>query len=174
MTGRMESVENLSEPRSGFVSQRQVSHPSHRPLEIAKAIPTFPQPRRRYSHTYLQTTKPRGHFYQDFHFDPGTGTVYTTPLRTTRLSQAEHCASPSPVAASVSSHRSQTLIERVEPRSGRDCSLQNGFEPKAVDPRPVKATRLAAAAPRSCAACQRTAAGSDAPPPAATSSSGHA
>ena len=44
MTGRMESVENLSEPRSGFVSQRQVSHPSHRPLEIAKAIPTFPQP----------------------------------------------------------------------------------------------------------------------------------
>ncbi len=113
-------------------------------------------------------------FHQDFHFDPGTGTVYTTPLRTTRLSQAEHCASPSPVAASASSHRSQTLIERVEPRSGRACSLQNGFEPKAVDPRPVKATRSAAAAPRSCVACQRTAAGSDAPPPAATSSSGHA
>ena len=112
--------------------------------------------------------------HQNFHFDPGTGTVYTTPLRTTRLSQAEHCASPSPVAASASSHRSQTLIERVEPRSGRACSLQNGFEPKAVDPRPVKATRSAAAAPRSCVACQRTAAGSDAPPPAATSSSGHA
>ena len=63
MTGRMESVENLGEQRRGFASQRQVSHPSHRPLEIAKAIPTFPQPRRRYSDTYLQTTKPRGHFY---------------------------------------------------------------------------------------------------------------
>ena len=63
MTGRMESVENLSEQRRGFASQQQVSHPSHRPLEIAKAIPTFPQPRRRYSLTNLQTTKPRGHFY---------------------------------------------------------------------------------------------------------------
>ncbi len=63
MTGRMESVENLSEQRRGFASQRQVSHPFHRPLEIARAIPTFPQPRRRYSLTDLQTTKPRGHFY---------------------------------------------------------------------------------------------------------------
>ena len=62
MTGRMESVENLSEPRSGFVSQRQVSHPSHRPLEIAKAIPTFPQPRRRYSHTYLYLNYAQIHF----------------------------------------------------------------------------------------------------------------
>jgi len=63
MTGRMESVENLSEQRREFASQQQVSHPSHRPLEIADAIPTFPQPRRRYSLTNLQTTKPRGHFY---------------------------------------------------------------------------------------------------------------
>ena len=39
MTGRMESVENLSEQRRGFASQRQVSHPSHRPLEIAKRFP---------------------------------------------------------------------------------------------------------------------------------------
>ena len=36
MTGRMESVENLSEQRRGFASQQQVSHPSHRPLEIAR------------------------------------------------------------------------------------------------------------------------------------------
>ena len=45
MTGRMESVENLSEQRRGFASQRQVSHPFHRPLEIARAnfhIPTAP------------------------------------------------------------------------------------------------------------------------------------
>ena len=64
MTGRMESVENLGEQRRGFASQRPVSHPSHRPLEIAKAIPTFPQPRRRrFSLTNLQTTNPRGHFY---------------------------------------------------------------------------------------------------------------
>ena len=70
MTGRMESVENLSEQRRGFASQRQVSHPSHRPLEIADAIPTFPQPRRRYVFTYLQTTKPRGHFYR-----PTTGDI---------------------------------------------------------------------------------------------------
>ena len=71
MTGRMESVENLSEPRSGFVSQRQVSHPSHRPLEIAKAIPTFPQPDDdTLIHTYKQqnqgdisTGLPRGIFY---------------------------------------------------------------------------------------------------------------
>ncbi len=64
MTGRMESVENLSEQRRGFASQRQVFHPSHRPLEI-EAIPTFPQPRRRrFSLTNLQTTKSRGHFYR--------------------------------------------------------------------------------------------------------------
>ena len=64
MTGRMERVENRGEQRRGFASQRQVHHPPHRPLEIATAIPTFPQPRRRrYSLTNLQTTKPRGHFY---------------------------------------------------------------------------------------------------------------
>ena len=57
-----------------------------------------------------------------------------------------------------SSIRSQTLIERPERRSGRHCSLRNPLEPKTVDPRPVNATRLAAAAPRSCAACRRTAA----------------
>ena len=70
MTGRMESVENLSEQRRGFASQRQVSHPSHRPLEIAGAIPTFPQPRRRLSlTTYKQQNQgdisialPRGTF----------------------------------------------------------------------------------------------------------------
>ena len=55
MTGRMESVENLSEQRRGFASQRQVSHPSHRPLEIADAIPTFPQPDDdTFLHTYKQ------------------------------------------------------------------------------------------------------------------------
>ena len=58
MTGRMESVENLSEQRRGFASQRQVSHPSHRPLEIAARFP--------HSHSlddddfFLST---RGHFY---------------------------------------------------------------------------------------------------------------
>ena len=71
MTGRMESVENLSEQRRGFASQRQVSHPSHRPLEIADAITTFPQPRRRrLCLSNLQTTNqgnisialPRGTF----------------------------------------------------------------------------------------------------------------
>ena len=55
MTGRMESVENLREQRRGFASQRQVSHPSHRPLEIADAIPTFPQPDD--DDTLLQTYK---------------------------------------------------------------------------------------------------------------------
>ena len=64
MTGRMESMENLSEQRRGFASQRQVSHASHRPLEIAKAIPTFPQPRRRLSLYKLTNNKPRGHFYR--------------------------------------------------------------------------------------------------------------
>ena len=44
MTGRMESVENLGEQSRAFASQQQVFHPSHRPLEIAAAIPTFPQP----------------------------------------------------------------------------------------------------------------------------------
>ena len=55
MTGRMESVENLSEQRRGFASQRQVFHPSHRPLGIAGAIPTFPQPDD--DDTLLQTYK---------------------------------------------------------------------------------------------------------------------
>ena len=55
MTGRMESVENLGEQRRGFASQRQVFHPSHRPLEIAGAIPTFPQPDD--DDTLLQTYK---------------------------------------------------------------------------------------------------------------------
>ena len=58
MTGRMESVENLSEQRGGFASQRQVFHPSHRPLEIAGAIPTFPQPDD--DDTLLQTYKTKG------------------------------------------------------------------------------------------------------------------
>ena len=44
MTGRMERVENLVRQRERFAAQRQVFHPSHRPLEIAGAIPTFPQP----------------------------------------------------------------------------------------------------------------------------------
>ena len=44
MTGRMGRVENLSDQRGGFAAQREVFHPSHRPLEIAGAIPTFPQP----------------------------------------------------------------------------------------------------------------------------------
>ena len=44
MTGRMGRVENLSDQRGGFAVQREVFHPSHRPLEIAGAIPTFPQP----------------------------------------------------------------------------------------------------------------------------------
>ena len=55
MTGRMESVENLGEQRGGFAVQREVFHPSHRPLEIAGAIPTFPQPDDDY--TLLQTDK---------------------------------------------------------------------------------------------------------------------
>ena len=49
MTGRMESVENLSEQRGEFAVQRQVFHPPHRPLEIA-GLPTFPQPGRRISY----------------------------------------------------------------------------------------------------------------------------
>ncbi len=40
----MESVENLARQRERFAAQRQVFHPPHRPLEIAGAIPTFPQP----------------------------------------------------------------------------------------------------------------------------------
>ena len=44
MTGRMESVEDLARQRERFAPQREVFHPSHRPLEIAGAIPTFPQP----------------------------------------------------------------------------------------------------------------------------------
>ncbi len=55
MTGRMERVENLGEQRRGFASQRQVFHASHRPLEIAGAIPTFPQPDD--DDTLLQTYK---------------------------------------------------------------------------------------------------------------------
>ena len=46
-TGRGESRENLFRGRAGFKSQREVSHPSHRRLEIAPAIPPLPQPRRR-------------------------------------------------------------------------------------------------------------------------------
>ena len=63
MTGRMERVENLGDQRGGFAVQREVFHPSHRPLEIAGAIPTFPQPDDD-SLTNRQTTKPRGHFYR--------------------------------------------------------------------------------------------------------------
>ena len=64
MTGRMENVENLSEQRGEFAVQRQVFHPPHRPLEIAGAIPTFPQPDD--DDTLLQTYKQQnqgGHFY---------------------------------------------------------------------------------------------------------------
>ena len=56
MTGRMESVENLVRQRERFAPQRQIFHPSHRPLEIAGAIPTFPQPD---DDSLLQTYKPQ-------------------------------------------------------------------------------------------------------------------
>ena len=61
MTGRMESMENLTREIAEFAKQRKVFHPSHRPLEIVRTIPTFPQPRlRRFS---LTNQKTRGHFY---------------------------------------------------------------------------------------------------------------
>ena len=70
MTGRMESVENLGEQRRGFASQRQVFHPSHRPLEIAGAIPTFPQPDD--DDTLLQTYKQQNQ--GDTSTEPAEGT----------------------------------------------------------------------------------------------------
>ena len=57
MTGRMGRVENLSDQRGGFAVQREVFHPSQRPLEIAGAISTFPQPDD--DDTLLQTYKPQ-------------------------------------------------------------------------------------------------------------------
>ena len=74
MTGRMESVENLSEQRRGFASQRQVSHPSHRPLEIADAIPTFPQPD---DDTFLHTYKQQNQGDISIALPPGT---FLSPL----------------------------------------------------------------------------------------------
>ena len=48
MTGRMESVETPAQSKPSSNAQRRgFSHPSHRPLEIAHAIPTVPQPQRR-------------------------------------------------------------------------------------------------------------------------------
>ena len=83
MTGRMESVENLSEQRRGFASQRQVSHPSHRPLEIADAIPTAPTTtiisyeltNNKTKGTFLSPYR-RGHFYRllTLHQRPGVVT----------------------------------------------------------------------------------------------------
>ena len=58
MTGRIGRVENLGQGRVGLESQPEVSHPSHRPLEIAARFP--------HSHSlddddFLLST--RGHFY---------------------------------------------------------------------------------------------------------------
>ncbi len=51
---------------------------------------------------------------QDFHFGPGTATVYTRAASNTASFRAEPCTSLPPVAASASSHRSQMLIDRYE------------------------------------------------------------
>jgi hypothetical protein len=67
MTGRMESMENLAREIAECEQQREVFHPSQRPLEIVRTIPTFPQPRlRRFSLTKQKTT---GHFYSANHGD---------------------------------------------------------------------------------------------------------
>ena len=95
-------------------------------------------------------------FNQDFHFGPGVVKGYTraTPNTTSTL----HITSAG--RRQGSSVRSQTLTERTERRSGRHGSLRECFwEPRAVDPRPGNATRSAQAAPRSDAACRRTACG---------------
>ena len=67
--------------------------------------------------------------------------------------RAEPCTSPPPVGRQGSSVCSQTLLERAERCSGRQCSLRNLFRAKIVDPHPGNATHPAQAAPRSCAAC---------------------
>ena len=92
MTGRMESVENLSEQRRGFASQRQVSHPSHRPLEIADAIPTFPQPD---DDTFLHTYKQQNQGDISIALPPGT---FLSPLDKRR---ERSFASPSGVLDSI-------------------------------------------------------------------------
>ena len=85
MTGRMESVENLVRQRERFAPQRQIFHPSHRPLEIAGAIPTFPQPD---DDSLLQTYKPQNQG------DTSTGLTQGTFLLGLDIGWRNGCASP--------------------------------------------------------------------------------
>ena len=67
MTGLWKAWKTSRESEQGGEGNERFPPPSHSPLEIANAIPTFPQPRRRrYSHanqgTFLLPYH-RGHFY---------------------------------------------------------------------------------------------------------------
>ena len=79
------------------------------------------------------------------------------------------CTSPPPVGARARPSAHRPCLSGLNGAPGRQCSLRNVLEPKTVDPHPVNATHPAQAAPRSVAACRRTAAGSDTPRPAGAS-----
>ena len=96
MTGRMESVENLVRQRERFAPQRQIFHPSHRPLEIAGAIPTFPQPD---DDSLLQTYKPQNQGDTSTGLTQGTfllGLDSTTPFWVPQLTGTITILSPVP------------------------------------------------------------------------------
>ena len=111
---------------------------------------------------------------QDFHFGPGTATVYTRAAPNITSFRAEPCTSPPPVGARARPSAHRRCLSGLNGAPADNAPCETFLEPKTVDPHPGNATHPAQAAPRSSAACRQTAAGSDTPRPAAASNTARA
>ena len=75
--------------------------------------------------------------------------------------RAEPCTSPPPVGARARPSAHRRCLSGLNGAPADNARAETFLEPKTVDPHPGNATHPAQAAPRSVAACRRTAAGSD-------------
>ena len=88
--------------------------------------------------------------------------------------RAEPCTSPPPVGARARPSAHRRCLSGLNGAPADTAPCETFLEPKTVDPRPGNATHPAQAAPRSYAACRRTAAVSDVLRPTAANSTAHA
>ncbi len=96
--------------------------------------------------------------------------LYTRAAPNTTSFRAEPCTSPPPVGARARPSAHRRCLSGLNGAPADNAPCETFWEPKTVDPHPINATHPAQAAPRSVAACRRTAAGSDTPRPAGASS----
>ena len=87
--------------------------------------------------------------------------LYTRAAPNTTSLRAEPCTSPPPVGARARPSAHRRCLSGLNGAPADNAPCETFWEPKTVDPHPINATHPAQAAPRSVAACRRTAAGSD-------------